>query len=116
MMISLLMIGSFSIFSQNIETDSVYQKKLRLFINEYYFLDSAYSSALNEIKLSDSALTVQAGTIIDLKDMNFRQEETIAVLKQKIIALNENQTSWLIYAGGSGLILIIGFLSGLLIK
>ncbi len=101
-------------YSQN--TDSLYQLNLRLFINDYQYLDSAYSSALAEIRLSDSALTVQAGTIIDLKEMNFRQEETIAVLKQKIIALNESGLPWYAYGAAGGLVLIIGILTGLLIK
>lgn len=118
-MISLLMITSFSIFSRNTDstnTDSVYQKKLHQFIDEYNFLDSAYPSALKELHIADSALTIQAGTIIDLKEMNFRQEETISVLKQKIIALNESGLPWYAYGAGGGLILIIGILTGLLIK
>ena len=119
MMISLLMITSFSIFARNTDstnTDSVYQKKLHQFIDEYNFLDSAYPSALKELKLSDSALTVQAGTILDLTEIKSRNEQTIAALKQQIISLNNTGLPWYAYAGGSGLILIIGILTGLLIQ
>lgn len=116
MMISGLTMISFSALSQNIEQDSVYQKNLRLFINEYYFLDSAYSSALKEIKLSDSALVVQASEIIDLQAVNSLNQQTIAALKQKVIALNESGLPWYAYGAGAGLVLIIGILTGLLIK
>lgn len=52
--------------SDSTANDSLYQLNLRLFINDYQYLEQAYESALKEITLSDSALTVQAGTIIDL--------------------------------------------------
>lgn len=87
---------SFSVLSQS--TDSVYQKNLRLFINEYYFLDSAYSSALREIKLSDSALTVQFEQIQDLKGINVRLRENINILQAKL-AEQGNGIKWYVWFG-----------------
>jgi len=96
--------------------DSLYQLNLRLFINEYHFLDSAYTSALKEIQISDSALTVQDGIIQDLKQMNFRQEEISHTLRQKIAELEGSGLPWYTFAAGGGLVLIIGILTGLIIK
>lgn len=108
------MINSFSISAQS--TDSLYQLNLRLFINEYHFLDSAYTSALREIQISDSALTVQDGMIQDLKQMNFRQEEISHTLRQKIAELEGSGLPWYTFAAGGGLVLIIGILTGMIIK
>jgi len=106
------MINSFTSLAQN--TDSLYQLNLRLFINEYHFLDSAYTSALNEIQLSDSALAVQFEQIQDLKLIRQKQESTNSVLRQKIAELSESGLKWYHYGGASILILTIGFLLGII--
>lgn len=115
-MISLLTIISFSTFSQSIETDSVYQKKLRQFIDEYYFLDSAYTSALKELQVSDSIIDLQERSIFDLKEVIYRKEEIISALRQKITDIEGSKLPWYIYTAGGGLVLIIGILTGLIVK
>lgn len=125
MLTGLITINSFTVLSQNTGNsfqgtryadDSLYQLNLRLFINEYHFLDSAYTSALKEIHISDSALTVQDVRIKDLQQTNFRQEEITRVLRQKLAEVESSGLKWYHYAGGSTLILVIGILTGLLIK
>lgn len=110
------MINSFTVLSQNTgnelqgtryENDSLYQLNLRLFINEYHFLDSAYTSALKEIHLSDSALTVQDGIIEDLKQTNFRQAEITRALRQKLAEVESSGLKWYVWATAGGLVAIL---------
>lgn len=116
MLTALLIVSSSSVLSQSSENDSLYQLNLRLFINDYQYMDSAYSSALRELKLSDSALVIQAGEILDLKEINNRHTSTIAVLKQKVLDLSESGLPWYVFAGSGGLVFIIGILTGVLLK
>jgi hypothetical protein len=96
--------------------DSLYNLKLRLFINDYEYLDSAYPSALREIRLSDSALTVQAGTILDLKALSARKDDIISALRQRISEIEGSNIPWYIYTTGGGLVFIIGILTGIIVK
>ena len=96
--------------------DSLFNLKLRLFINDYQFLDSAYTSAINELKLSDSALVVQAEVIDNDKQIFQRQESIINSLKLRIQELDKPGLAWWVYPAGGSLILIIGILTGLLIQ
>lgn len=100
-------------YSQN---DSLYQLNLRLFINEYHFLDSAYTSALKELQVSDSIIDLQERSIFDLKEVNYRKEEIISALRQKITDIEGSKLPWYIYTAGGGLVLIIGILTGLIVK
>jgi hypothetical protein len=54
--------------------------------------------------------------IQDLKQMNFRQEEISHTLRQKIAELEGSGLPWYTFAAGGGLVLIIGILTGLIIK
>jgi len=73
--------------------------------------------------LNNELLNVKDTIIINLETevsnysrMNFNLEETNFYLKKQLAEVSEGGLKWYHYAGGSTLILIIGILTGLLIK
>ena len=97
------------------QADSVYQKNLRLFISEYQFLDSAYNSALNEIKLCDSSVVIQFQEISKLKRVIELQGMTLTENRVRIAELEKPKIQWYVYGGVvfvyTILIYLVGYLS-----
>jgi hypothetical protein len=104
-MILFITVISSPILSQSISSeDSVYAKKLRQFIDEYYFLDSAYSSALIEIQADDSIIHRQETIIANDNRQIFVLEDMLAGLRLRNAEMEKNQLKWWHWAGGAGLV------------
>ena len=96
--------------------DSAFTKKLRMFIDEYYFLDSAYSSSLRELKISDSIITILKIDLKDCQRMNLNNEIDKQVLRKTVMDLQHDLDSglkWWHYGIGGTLLVIIGVLAGM---
>jgi hypothetical protein len=109
-MILLTLLITCSVGSQDI--DSIKAKNLRLLINEYEFLDSAYTSALHEIRLCDSSLTLQFNQIMLLSNSNFSLHEQNYLLRKMIDEYKQQELKWYHFAGYGIMIMVIGILIG----
>lgn len=119
MLISSITITTYS----TTNNDSLYQLNLRLFINdcEYCFkaLESAEKQMLNDsliINKQDSVIKLQDTEISNHSHINFNLEQSLFYARKEIAELKEQGLKWYYVVGGGGLILIIGILTGLLVK
>lgn len=117
------MIISYSTISQGTDNDSLYQLNLSKIINDNITCDGLLQSTLKQIKndsliiiKQDSSITKANGEISNHKRIITNLETDNQWLRQELANLKESGLKWFHYVGGSGLILIIGILTGLLIK